>query len=588
MRHSQPVAKILFFIIFFLLTWNWAAAQEVTPAVTPEVAAAQPLAATAVPVIAAPSSELTYIVRPGETLFRIALRFHTTVKALAETNKIANPALIYAGQQLHIPGVAASTATPLPAPIPTVLPTATPAPVETTSYTVQRGDTLFRVAVRFHTTLSRLVSLNNLSNPNLIYVGQVLKIPVSGTATQPTVTNAVATAQPAQVAQTNQGGGTVTGYGFSYGIEAFLVDKDVAGLTGQITSLGMKWVKQTINWRDFEPAQGQIDFATLDNIVNTLHNAGLNILFTVTAAPAWARTTSDENGPPDNTADYAAFMTALAGRYAGKVNAYEIWNEPNLRREWNSKVHPLGVTSYIELLSAAYNAVKAADPTALVLSAGLAPTGFNDKVNAADDRQFLKDLYTTGLAKVSDAVGAHPLGWANPPDSVCCAAPVGVETHYESPSFFFRNTLDDYRKIMVAAGDGSTPIWVTKFGWGTSDDTNPPSSTNVFITYTTLGEQAIYDPRAFELGTEFGYVGPMFLDNLNGCQIGSDESCYYALIGPDNTPRPVFAAVQTLINPTAAPQPIIVEPTAAPVEVIPTTESLPQETLPEPETTVSP
>ncbi len=584
MRHRKSVAKLLLVVIFSLLTLNWVAAQEVTPEVTEDTSAVQPLAVTQAPTAAptqAAANEVTYTVKPGETLFRIALRYHTTVQALAEANKITNPALIYAGQILKIPGAAA---TPTPAPAATLIPTSTAIPVETTTYTVQRGDTLFRIAVRLHSTVTQLVSLNNLSNPNLIYVGQILKVPGAGSSTS---TNVVPTKAPAQVAQTGQGGGTVTGYGFSYGVEAFLVDKDVASLTSDITNLGMKWVKQTINWRDFEPAQGQIDFGTLDTIVNSLHDAGLNILFTVTAAPVWARTTTDENGPPDNVADYATFVTALAQRYTGKVQAYEIWSEPNLRREWNSKVHPLGVTSYMELLNAAYTAIKAVDPSAVVISAGLAPTGFNDKVNAADDRQFLKDLYTSGLAKVSDAVGAHPLGWANPPDSECCVAPVGVETHYESPSFFFRNTLADYRQIMIASGDSSTPIWVTKFGWGTSEDTQPPSSINVFITYTTLGEQAIYDPRAFELGTEFGYVGPMFLDNLNGCQIGSDESCYYALIGSDGAPRPVFAAIQTLINPPAT-APAVIEPTVEPMDSVPTPEALPMDTIPTPETTESP
>ncbi len=502
-----------------------------------------------------PVSELTYIVRPGDTLFRIAVRFRTTVRALAEANGITNPALIFVGQQLRIPGVPAATPTPQIPPTSTAAPTATAIPVATTTYTVQRGDTLFKIAVRFNTTIAQLVSLNELANPNIIYVGQVLKVPTQDAdSAVPTVTIPVtplpsATPALAASATPGQGGGTTSGFGFDYGIEAFLVDQEIDPLVADIKDIGMRWVKQTINWRDFEPVKGEIDFATLDEIVEGLNNAGIRILMTITAAPAWARSSNVENGPPDQFSDYADFASALASRYAGKVQAYEIWNEPNLRREWNSAVHSIGAASYYGLLQATYTAIKTGDPNALIISAGLAPTGFNDGVNAIDDRLFLRNLYRLGLSGVSDAIGAHPLGWANPPDAVCCVAPVGVETHFENPSFYFLNTLNDYRQIMVEANDGSTPIWVTKFGWGTSEDTAPPSANNVFLTYTSLGEQAIYVPRGFERGAELGFVGPMFVDNLNGCALNNAEACAYSFIGPDGQPRPVYEAVSDLINP---------------------------------------
>jgi hypothetical protein len=107
---------------------------------------------------------------------------------------------------------------------------------------------------------------------------------------------------------------------------------------------------------------------------------------------------------------------------------------------------------------------------------------------------------------------------------------------------------------MVENNDASTPIWVTEFGWGTSEDTDPPSETNIYVSYTSLGEQAIYVPRAFELGEELGFVGPMFLYNLNGClvELPSIEACYYSLLNPEGAPRPVFLAVQQQFNPDVA------------------------------------
>ncbi len=114
----------------------------------------------------------TYTVRRGDTLSAIARRFNTTVSKLAQANNIRNVNLIRVGQVLRIPGTVASTPAPKPAPKPAP---AKPAPSVRT-YTVRRGDTLYAIARRYNTTVSRLASANNIKNVNLIRVGQVLKI----------------------------------------------------------------------------------------------------------------------------------------------------------------------------------------------------------------------------------------------------------------------------------------------------------------------------------------------------------------------------------------------------------------------------
>lgn len=96
----------------------------------------------------------TYTVAPGDTLYAIAARYRTTVAELAARNGILNPNLIYPGQVLAVP--AASE------------------PVST--YTVRPGDTLSSIAGRFNTSVGELAGINNISNPNLIYPGQVLRL----------------------------------------------------------------------------------------------------------------------------------------------------------------------------------------------------------------------------------------------------------------------------------------------------------------------------------------------------------------------------------------------------------------------------
>ena len=107
-------------------------------------------------------SGTTYVVQAGDTLSGIAARFGTTVANLVSLNNISDPNLIYVGQVLIISGSTSNY----------------------TSYTVQAGDSLSAIAARFGTTVAELVSLNNISNPNLIYVGQVLKIQLSGNSSR--------------------------------------------------------------------------------------------------------------------------------------------------------------------------------------------------------------------------------------------------------------------------------------------------------------------------------------------------------------------------------------------------------------------
>jgi LysM repeat protein len=114
----------------------------------------------------------SYTVQRGDTLFSIARRFRTTVDALAQTNRIANPNRINVGQVLQLP-----TGSALPPPAAPPRPAAPPAPAAARRYTVQRGDTLFSIARRFGTTVDVLARTNRIANPNRINVGQVLLVP---------------------------------------------------------------------------------------------------------------------------------------------------------------------------------------------------------------------------------------------------------------------------------------------------------------------------------------------------------------------------------------------------------------------------
>jgi LysM repeat protein len=106
----------------------------------------------------------THTVALGENLYRIGLRYGVSWSVLAQHNNITNPNSIRVGQVLRIPGTEA-------------IPVSTPA-LETT-YVVQRGDNLYRIGRTFNVSWTQIAEANGLVNPNQVYVGQVLKIPVS-------------------------------------------------------------------------------------------------------------------------------------------------------------------------------------------------------------------------------------------------------------------------------------------------------------------------------------------------------------------------------------------------------------------------
>jgi LysM repeat protein len=120
-----------------------------------------------------------HTVQAGENLFRIALKYNVNVGDLAAVNGITDVTRIYVGQVLVIPGAGEA---PAPVNNPVTEQPSDPQPVTNppaggTYYVVQRGDTLKSIADRFGVTFQQLIQANNLTNPNVIYVGQRLFVP---------------------------------------------------------------------------------------------------------------------------------------------------------------------------------------------------------------------------------------------------------------------------------------------------------------------------------------------------------------------------------------------------------------------------
>ena len=135
-------------------------------------AAAAPAAPAAAPVAA--TAQAAHTVRAGDTLSAIAAGYRTTVSAIVQANKLANPSLLRIGQQLAIPGTTAQNA---PAGTTVGTAAATLAAPAAVTYSVRSGDTAAAIAAKFGTTIAVIAKANKLANPSYLRIGQQLTLP---------------------------------------------------------------------------------------------------------------------------------------------------------------------------------------------------------------------------------------------------------------------------------------------------------------------------------------------------------------------------------------------------------------------------
>jgi GH35 family endo-1,4-beta-xylanase len=307
-----------------------------------------------------------------------------------------------------------------------------------------------------------------------------------------------------------------------------------------INDIGFDWGKSFVNWATVEPEPGKFRWVDPDNIVQAMGDQELKILMRVHGTPAWARPMeSSYTHPPLDVTNFATFMSALATRYRGKVAAYEIWNEPNLYYEWGNQ--PADPAAYTEMLKAAYQAVKAVDPEALIISGGLATTGAGSPT-AYGDLNFLQGMYEAGAKGHFDALGSHPYTFGRSPDEV---DPWGLSLA----------RVEEQYNVMVANGDGDRPIWITELGWVIQTDWNLGEHQAISV---SEAQQAQYLTEAYQkIRQEWPFVQAMFLFNLDFSTVfwypASEPMRWYATLNPDRTPRPAYTALRRLMRTQNSP-----------------------------------
>lgn len=237
----------------------------------------------------------------------------------------------------------------------------------------------------------------------------------------------------------------------------------------------------------------------------------------------------------NNLSAFGDSMAQLAQSQKGFVDAYEIGNEPNLDASYGWQVAP-NAAHYTAVLCEAYARIKMVDQDAIVVSAGLAPTG---RVTGnweghpghnglyQDEREFFSEFLAAGGGDCLDAVGYHPYGYSADFDAVPDVASADPDQNCTN-GFCFRGVEKIY-EIMAAQGYGDKKVWATEFGWLVQ----PPdhcladgSWDGRLWQIVTEAEQAANLAGAFGYATDhWSWMETMFVFNLNFNHRGDLPEC---------------------------------------------------------------
>jgi hypothetical protein len=245
-----------------------------------------------------------------------------------------------------------------------------------------------------------------------------------------------------------------------YGDDAFYGDSSYrADQFAAEARLGVGIIRQPFEWSAVERSPGRFDFSDYDGFVADAARAGISVMPILIAPPQFrssrpADSQSRAMFPPQSNDAYATFVGAAVARYGPTgsfwqthpdvpflpIHAWQVWNEPNIPNFWRSGVN---AKEYVALLRAGSRAIRAADPGAEVVAAGLPNSSLGVPFLTYLDR-----MYRAGAKGLFDTLAIHP---------------------YSRDVHGLLDLVEHARSTMDRWDDGSR-LWITEFGWSTGGD----------------------------------------------------------------------------------------------------------------------
>ncbi|MBE2271723.1 MAG: hypothetical protein IAE80_26055, partial [Anaerolinea sp.] len=254
-----------------------------------------------------------------------------------------------------------------------------------------------------------------------------------------------------------------------------------------------------------EIAQGAIDAARAN---------GFRILLSIAGDPAeWA-------------ADPAAYNRAFAD-FLGAVallnpDAIEVWNGQNLAGGWAE--NQVSAAAYTDMLTAAYAAIKAANPNVLVISGAPLPTPLfaNCSTSGCEDSAYLEQMASAGAGSAADCIGVQYVFGALPPDATSGDSRM---THH---SYYYQTLIDTYAAIFPAE-----PLCLTRIGYLSDDGLGALPTGYEWADSTSLSEQAEWLAQAALMARQSGRVELFMVWNVDSTVYDADPQAGYAIVRAD-------------------------------------------------------
>jgi VCBS repeat-containing protein len=282
---------------------------------------------------------------------------------------------------------------------------------------------------------------------------------------------------------------------------------------------GVDSIRILIPWKGVEASNDVWTWSAVDRMVNSANARNMSVIGILNSPPDWAMVPGSPSlgGPPADPAEYAEFASMVATRYAGKVAAYEVWNEPNYYRFWEPTPD---AAAYTVILKAAYTAIKTADPNAVVVAGGIAAAP-DSGTQAVDSVRFVTEMYEAGAAGYFDALSFHPYSLSLFSQGGSVAG---------SP-LLMANQIHD---VMVAYGDGNKKIWATEYGM----------SSNL----VTEAGQANYIDDFLRTWRNLDYAGPAYIHTVRDYATFDLAQGTMGVYHQDWTEKPAVGVIATVID----------------------------------------
>ena len=235
-----------------------------------------------------------------------------------------------------------------------------------------------------------------------------------------------------------------------------------------------------VDWPNLEPAKGQWKFSTLDQLVNLAQEHNVEILLPLVFSPSWASSRPNEKSqyspgnaaPPSDINDWRTYVRTVAMRYKGRIQSYEIWNEPNVHEIFSGSPEQM-----IALTQEANKILKEIDPNITVVS---------PSATTVNGVPWLRTFLSVGGAQYVDVIGYHFYVWDAPEKIVPLVSQV--------------------RDAMSKFGFGSKPLWDTEAGWEITNRKTgrAPGARGVYGTVISDDQAVAYLARSYVLNWAYG------------------------------------------------------------------------------------